>query len=479
MTVPATVRATDLYELATCPHRLWLDHARPRDDRAEPDPATRCLVRRGEELEAETAAALGYPRPVFTPPDWEQGAAQTAALLRTGAPGLFQAVLLEHRHLAVADLLERDDSAPSALGPFHYVPGDIKAGLAPRSDQVLQVAYAGWLLGAVQGRRPEHGFLVLGDGRRERFPLAPLEHVLQAARTRVAAILDGAEETAPFYTADCARCRWSGVCLPALLGGADLSLVDGMTPTRRRVLVRAGVRTVDELAALDPAAWRARGLPSLGIDGLVRQARALVLGRIDVAGAVDLPPIDEPALLVALERDPLDGGAPVLAAWRAPGVRAATVRLLATPGDGSAVVRELLGHVAAGARLYHFGAETARGLEQLAEAAALPPADLVRLVDHAWDLSVSLRRGTAFLPVRRYVLEDVDAAVRRLPQPAPAARVPAFVLAENLRRGVTGPWTDELHALAAATLDAEERVLEFLRSLPRRERRAGRAAVRR
>ncbi len=284
--VPAArIRATDLYDLAVCPHRIALDRRLPRDARTPPGAATAQLLEHGLALEAEVAAALGYPQPEYAPGDFVEGARRTRALLEAGVPGVFQAVLFDGRQLAIPDLLRRVEGA-SALGPFHYEPGDVKAGLAPRADHVLQVAYGGRLLAALQGLPPSHGFLVLGDRREERFPLGELQHVLTSAVAQVEAIVEGgggAEgdgETFPFLGPGCAGCRWRGTCIPQLVAGDDLSLVDGMTRTRHRVLRRHGVATVHALAALDPAAWRAAGRPPLGLDLLTRQAAALADGRV-------------------------------------------------------------------------------------------------------------------------------------------------------------------------------------------------------
>ncbi|MCU0230561.1 MAG: TM0106 family RecB-like putative nuclease [Acidobacteria bacterium] len=438
---PARIRATDLYDLAVCPHRIALDRRLPRSARTPPGPAAERLLAHGLALEAEVAARLGYPQPEYPPGDFAEGARRTRALLESGVPGLYQAVLADGRHLAIPDLLRRVDG-PSALGPFHYEPGDVKAGLSPRADQVLQIAYGGRLLAAVQGRAPERGFLVLGDRREEHFALGELQHVLASAVAQVEAIVDqaatGAGGTFPFFGAGCSGCRWRGECVPDLLERGDLSLVDGMTRTRHRVLVRHGIDS--------------------GLDLMVRQAAALLEGRVELTRPFEWPASPAGSLLLHLERDPLDGDAVALAAWMecdgrgAPGQ--ASVRVLSGAEARTEAARELMAWLEPVPRpLFHFGGATAGAFEALAESAGIDPLRQAGLAAQLCDLAAVLRRAASFLPVWRYELEQVDAALAGRPLPGPdELDEPAFLYAAFLRDGVPGPWEDSLRELAERRL---------------------------
>ncbi len=469
------VRATDLYELANCPHRLALDRRLTRLERSAPDEATRLLSARGEAWERDVASVLGYPQPEYELGDFEEGARQTEALLRAGVPGVYQPVLLRGRFLAIPDLVEKvDDGVLSALGPWHYAPGDVKAGLTPRADQVLQVAFAGWLLADLQMVAPAYGFLVLGDRRREDFALGEVAHVLAAAKERVCEIADGLEETAPFFDLACGHCRWKGTCLPELLAANDLSLVDGMTRTRRRILERAGVADVAGLAALDTAAWRDESRPALGLDALVRQAAALVDGRIAVQRALELPPAHEDDVFLYAERDPLEGGAVILLAWCAADMGAVEFHAPVSDDERRAALGALFARLETSrGHAYHFGAAAPRGLLQLTDLAGTAPQRQVALEERLADLAVTLRRGTAFLPVRRYTLGEIGAALAGAPLPLPGDDgTPAFVYAEHLRRGSEGPWREGLAALARARLEQLAALHAWMRrQTPRAPRR--------
>lgn len=465
------VRATDLFELATCPHRIALDRALDRALRSEPDEATRLLAERGLRWEEDYAARLGVERPEHEPGDFALGSRRTEELMSRGVPRIYQAVLLRGRFLAIPDLIERVETTGGG-GTAHYVPGDVKSSLSPRADQLLQVAFAGRLLREIQGIAPREGFLVLGDGRREVFPLDALEHVLAAALERVLAIVDGAEVTTPFYDVQCGSCRWSDTCLPHLVDGGDLSLVDGMTPTRRRVLHRAGIDGIAALAAADPVRWRDGGRPAIDLETLGAQARALCSGTVRLARPIELPPRTPREVFVHVERDPLDDGAATLVAFRVEsaedGIRT-EVRVTLDGAARAGAIRDLLAALPEDAPLYHFGRAALRALDLLCSAADVPPVTQVGLESRAWDLARSLRRGTAFLPVRRYTLDEIAAALdgRPLPQPR-AERTPAFVYAEHLRRGSAGPWRERLDEIGRERLDTLQTVYAWMRAQPTR-----------
>ena len=527
------IRATDLYQLAACPHRILLDHRLDRGERAAPTPAAERLIERGLALEAQVAAELGWPAPVYPAGDFAAGARATTALMEQGVEGIYQGLLLGGRKLAIPDLLERA-AGPSRWGEYHYLPGDVKAGLEPRADHALQVGFAASLLGKLQGTTPEEGFLILGDGRREPVVIGRLAEVLRGAEERVRRIIDGQEETFPFYGEACGGCHWRGRCLGRMVAAGDLSLVDGMTPTRRRILARAGVAGLGALAEIDPRAWRRGGRPALGLDQLVPQARALLSGKIEALRPLELPELGG-ALVVYLERDPLEGGRPGLLAW-APATAASRAEERGEAGPRVEILadddarRQALGHLleAAGQHhgaILHLGSETPAGLEQLWELGRLDPRAQVALETRLWNLLVSLRRGAAYLPVHRYRLEQLAAALVSCPRsslhnspalagpgcvgpprntpgmpssarlarttdgsptyatnfsdrtlagnplPLPGEEIPAFVLLGNLRRGVPGPWREQLEARGRTQLRRLGSILDWIRGQPLRPAR--------
>ncbi|MDQ7008457.1 MAG: TM0106 family RecB-like putative nuclease [Acidobacteriota bacterium] len=465
---PGRIRATDLHDLALCPHRVHLERRLGPDQRDPPSAARQRLMRRGLDFERQVAETLGWPQPVYPPGDFEAGARATLELMRARVPGIYQGVVQDGRRLAVPDLLERTPGA-SELGDHHYRPGDIKAGLVPQAHQALQVGFSALLLEAAQGRLPETGFLVMGDSRRVELPLDRLLPATREVLSRVQRIIDGRETTSPFLCPACGTCPWRGRCLPDLVERADLSLVDGMTPTRRRLLEARGVRSLDALARLEPGTGDPRR-PPLDLERLVPQARALCEGRVELSRPLELPEV-EGGLLLEAERDPLQAGAVLTLAWRSLDAAPAsgTVRLLTSPDECRAAAGAL--EQAArnnGGRLFHFGGAAPAALARLGDEAGLEPAALEALSRRLWDLRSTLRRGAAWLPVWRYRREQVAAALRGRPLPWPGEGSDTFLLAETLREGEDPALREAIEARCRSDLDQLAAILGWILAQPHR-----------
>lgn len=439
----ARLLAHHLYDLAVCEHKVALDARLDRSLRTPPDEALALLFERGLRFEAEIASRLDWPEVVVEDGDFEAAASRTTQLMRGGAPGIYQGVLLDGSRLARPDLLERREGV-SAVGAWTYVVGDIKSALVPRTDAVLQVGFAAVLLEAVLGTPVTSGFLVLGDATREEIDLDAVRCSIDDAVARAEDIHAGRLETAAFFSPACARCRWRGHCLPALQGARDASFADGLTRTLHRVLARHGVRSLDDLVEADVDALRRAGAPVDGLERLRRQARALLEGVAVGRRPVELPAGRRREHYLRIEIDPVEGGAPFLLAWGAGSAPAGTppetrVELVATDAERADAFARLAADLEEGSGaddpVYVWGSVTARALDALGDAAGIPAARLGDLEGRLVDLAPWVRRS-AVLPVWRYRFHEVAAFVRRAPRPAPDEPEDAlFVDAARLRAG--------------------------------------------
>ncbi len=401
------ITGTTIYSYVACPRLAELDLHQDRARRRPLTAAEELVRQRGRDLEAVRVAGLGYAQPEYARGDWTAGAAATLGFLRAGVAGVTQGVLREADARGGADLLGipdllRREAGDSTLGAFHYVVGDIKSSAGARADQVLQVAFYSRLLGRLQGRAPEYGYLSLKDGREERFALAELDPVLDdvLARVRELAAGDGERERA-FLASGCRRCHWSELCGEALRATQDLSLLTGMTRGLRTTLESAAICTTGDLLApgAERLARRAHLEPAL-VRQLQLAAQACATGEPltahDAAGAEE-----GEFALVHLAYDAFAERALCFgAAWR-DGTRDASAVFVPEPDEEWATFQRLLAAVPAEVRLLHWGHSLPAWFQRAADVHAGDVSLHGRFVDLARRL-----RSRAVFPGPVFALRD-------------------------------------------------------------------------
>jgi predicted RecB family nuclease len=421
----ATILAHHLYDFAECEHRVALDVSLEASRRTAPDEAMELLFEQGRRFEREIVEPLGYAAIELDDGGWDGAAGRTVELMRAGAAGIDQGVLIERGRLARPDLLERIPGA-SALGDHYYRPGDVKSARTVRADAVLQVGFAALLLETIQGRRPESGFLILGDGRKEDIDLEAIRFTIEDAVARAEAIARGEIDTEPYYSASCARCRWRGECLPRLQEGRDLSFVYGLTRSRHRVLRRHGVRTIDDLASADVGRLVAEGAPADGLERARAQAQALIEGRPMNLRPVKLPRGARREGYLRIEVDPLASGEPLLFAW-GEGKSDGALDVVHASVTSSAperaetwdrLVQSLEAPALRDEPIFTFGSGTARAFDAMAESSGLSAARAGEMAGRFVDLAAWVRRCGVF-PVFHYRFDEIAAVASGKARPAP------------------------------------------------------------
>ena len=264
--------ATDLVGFLECRHLANLERAatlvpdvrRPVRD----DPVLDRMARRGQEYEArylEELRANGREIAEIRPPDTVSPSRQiksehaaTLQAMRRGAEVIYQAVLLDERRLGYADFLERVET-PSDLGPWSYEVVDTKLARQPSAPAVLQICMYSDLLGAIQGRLPEHMHLVLGGVQRETVSLRVADYAAyyRLVAREFEALLDSPDEVYPVPTkpepvGHCDFCSWTLECRAQWRRDDDLSLVANLSSRQRRALHDIEITTRRGLANPSP-----------------------------------------------------------------------------------------------------------------------------------------------------------------------------------------------------------------------------------
>ena len=295
--------ATHVYSYVKCPRLAALDLHLARSERRPPTPWEEFAAQRGRDFETQFIGGLQVATPAYPERDFDGGAAATLALLREGVPLIHQAVLAADDRLGLPDLLRRLPGA-SWLGDHHYEVIDVKTSGRSRGDQILQVVFYALLLADVQGRLPDHGALVLKDGREERFAIADYVAAGQEVIAELRKLRDDPAPARPFLQMGCATCYHDHRCLPEMEKAQDLSLVQGMSHGALAILESVGCRTVADLAVFHPDGARQRGnLDATLVRRLRRAAQAQLLGKPIVEERPRGERLD-PAAIVHLLTDP-------------------------------------------------------------------------------------------------------------------------------------------------------------------------------
>jgi len=445
---------THVYSYVKCPRLAALDLHLARSERRPPHAWEEFAARRGRDFETVFVAGLEAVAPAYPERDFEAGAAATLALLQAGAPCIHQAVLADDDRLGLPDLLRKVPGS-SKLGDHHYEVVDVKTSGRSRSDQILQVVFYADLLAAVQGRLPEHGALVLKDGREERFAIADFLAAEREVLVELRRLRAEPELARPFLQAACASCYHDHRCLPELERRDDLSLVAGMSHGAQAILEQLGCRTVQDLAVFRPEGARGRGnLDATLLRRLRRAAQARLLGAPIVEHRPRGAPLD-PSAIVHLLADPFADRVLAFGLLQ-PAIEdgAFTWAAAADVDDEWRTFRALVAELPPRTLLLHFGDALPRWYEQHAFAREADPALEARFVD----LGKRLRTAAVY-PAPVFGLADlVRTALGRDPLRAGhAGEAASWALlpdaATRMQAKLHGDLQD-LAALKAAILDA-------------------------
>lgn len=237
---------------------------------------------------------------------------QTVAAFAAKAPVVYQAAVIDDRLTGFADFITLTDTG-------EYEVADAKLARRAKVSALLQIAaYADVLAG--QGvPMAATGRLLLGDGTESVHPLAETIEVYRDRRRRFQDMIDAhrlSGQPADWDDDRIGRCGSRdacGVCATYIADSRDLKRVAGMRMAQRAKLRAAGIRTIDDLAAVGADRVPA-DLAASTFDKLRAQAVLQVRGESSTAVQFELladhrlgtiPPLSEGDIFFDFEGDPL------------------------------------------------------------------------------------------------------------------------------------------------------------------------------
>jgi len=209
---------------------------------------------------------------------------QTLAVMRTGADVIVQGALIQGAWSGRTDILRRVE-VPSALGAWSYEVIDTKLARETKGATVLQLSLYSDLVGAAQGRMPEHMYVVTPESllAPECYRTAAFAAYYRYAKRGFEQFLKEGSHPAtyPEPNPHCELCAWRLPCDARRRCDDHLCLVAGITKIQINELRGREVSTLAALAELPlPLAWKPERGVAASYSRVREQARIQVQGRV-------------------------------------------------------------------------------------------------------------------------------------------------------------------------------------------------------
>ena len=247
------ISATSIERFIRAPINFWCEVNAPPEEQEPLDPYRQRLFRQGNTYQNQIIQE-SYPGTVHVPfLNEDEGLRRTLELMAQGASAISNMPLLS-RPDGVAgrpDVLVRDDSRDSNLGPFGYQVVEIKAVRKISRGHILQAAMYNRLLGRALGHEPPEFYLLHLEGTSQTVRMAEVTAELDWALDEMRQILAG-KPVEPCYNG--ADWPWTNYVNQQAIAARDVSLVPGLGESKRQAFAWAGYTTVETLAGAKPEA---------------------------------------------------------------------------------------------------------------------------------------------------------------------------------------------------------------------------------
>ncbi|HJT55862.1 MAG TPA: TM0106 family RecB-like putative nuclease [Ktedonobacteraceae bacterium] len=164
---------------------------------------------------------------------------------------VIKAILKTEGLEAYCDMLTQIESSSSS-GGSSYEPTIILGTYSLSKEQVLELAFTGFVLGQMQGKLPVAGHIVKMGGQVDEIKLEPYYKVLKPFLNPLQAWLGAAPIDPPpiVLNKHCPSCQFRALCREKAEKEDDLSLLDRVTPKVMRRYHKKGIFTVTQLSYL-------------------------------------------------------------------------------------------------------------------------------------------------------------------------------------------------------------------------------------
>ncbi len=242
-------RPSLVYQVLRDPFWIWCEYHAPRSEAMdETDRYDEMRWQRGIEYE-QAWVRDHYPDAARVAPDFGFEALRNSLqAMLDGVKAIYQPQLwdLGGESYGKGDLLVRDDTRGSDLGPYHYRVVEIKRARSMQDHHVLQAAFYNRMLGKLQGCTATEMSIALRDAT-ETVPYTGKERELDEIIVRWKALRVGEYIPEPRRPPDVTDSPWRVYGNTLVESRKDLVLLAGVGARERMKLREAGMHRVDQL----------------------------------------------------------------------------------------------------------------------------------------------------------------------------------------------------------------------------------------
>jgi hypothetical protein len=265
--------------LLMCSQRAWLDYHGDSKQRAKSPNYLGKLQQEGLEHERKVCETR-YPDAIRIPESGSDSerAALTIQAMRSGAPAILQAYLIQDGAKGIADILELVGPASSSPTGHLYRVGELKLATALSTSHVMQAAWYHELLQAIQGKGVDDAFFILGDMQRKNVSMSGVHDTFERCKQQLIQLRQDSNGPGPHLCRWCKSCPWRDVCVPALASQSDVSLLPGISRRLALNLKRAGIETWQQVVRLEDKRLEQLGFDMRDLAHLRTSSERLVAG---------------------------------------------------------------------------------------------------------------------------------------------------------------------------------------------------------
>ncbi|MDH3442891.1 MAG: TM0106 family RecB-like putative nuclease, partial [Deltaproteobacteria bacterium] len=243
------LRPSLVYYLLKDPFWVWCEYHAPKEEAV--DERTRhdeLRMLQGVEFEEAWVTANFREAVKIEPGFGFEALKNTFRAMLQGAPAIYQPQLwdLSQDSYGKGDLLVRDDSVPSDLGPFHYRVYEIKGSNTLQEYHSLQAAFYNQNLGLLQGYVPQEFTIVLKNCL-ESVPYQSREAEINRLRKIWRSLRDGSAVPETRRPPDSSKSPWRLYGNKRVYQQMDLVLLAGIQKREREKLRQEGIHRIDRL----------------------------------------------------------------------------------------------------------------------------------------------------------------------------------------------------------------------------------------